>query len=818
MLSGPMRDRSAPALPRAAAFWLLAASAAGALCVTLGSTRAAHAEPPLARVAAPEPSPVLVASVGDVDPLAALAPPILGLPGRYKNPGGKDNAQAHAFFDDTGNCDKCHVSGGGKNTVSNAKCAAEGCHASDIGRDLKNKTGFHGRSKQVVNGTCGDCHDEHNGLGFDLINGKKDKVETLKPGERVEATPWAIAMGAANNLGAGPNSWNHDLTGYKLIGGHKVGNARNNVKCDDCHKPTMKRPKSATRTFLGLDQDCLSCHDNYHNFKKGDRFEDCLTCHTFTDWNRTFNLTGFDHDKETKFALNGAHERVGCANCHAKGKPFAPVPHDTCETCHESDSIHGNTFKSRPCVYCHTESSWRNEKVKTEDHEKFAKFDAVGAHARLPCVTCHKGLKSTPPKAAENENNCAACHTNIHGSEWVKDQAKGCLRCHTNTRWAPATVDNKDHKDFAKWTLFAPGDDAKAQAKGKHMQLQCVRCHRDLAEVPQKQECVFCHVDWHATLASADPVQGKPTTPPATRPNCADCHGTAGWEETSFNHDKTNFPLTGKHRTVGCEQCHKDSAVTKSYKHDTACNSCHGDPHLGKLDLKCDKCHSPEGWEDEKFDHNKDSDYKLVGKHLQVDCYKCHLDMGFVDTPDQCPACHLDYHKGAWGPISCEQCHNERRWAVERGTLVFPTLHNFGDVVLTGVHEKLECETCHAPNPRWLMNGMGGECNQCHADPHLGGRGQECHTCHSQSAWLPAEFNHAFTGFPLTGTHRLVGCVECHRGSIYSGTPDDCVFCHADDAQQTHGLCDASGVCQECHNTVAWRGTTGTTPNCLNRP
>ena len=112
------------------------------------------------------------------------------------------------------------------------------------------------------------------------------------------------------------------------------------------------------------------------------------------------------------------------------------------------------------------------------------------------------------------------------------------------------------------------------------------------------------------------------------------------------------------------------------------------------------------------------------------------------------------------------------------------------------------------------MNGMGGECNQCHADVHMGGRGQECHTCHTQRAWLPANFNHAQTGFPLSGTHRFVACIECHRGNVYTGTPDDCMFCHSDDAQMIHGLCEPVADCQRCHNTVRWLTNYAPVPVC----
>jgi hypothetical protein len=34
----------------------------------------------------------------------------------------------------------------------------------------------------------------------------------------------------------------------------------------------------------------------------------------------------------------------------------------SCETCHATDSIHGKTFTTKTCIYCHTESTWKKER------------------------------------------------------------------------------------------------------------------------------------------------------------------------------------------------------------------------------------------------------------------------------------------------------------------------------------------------------------------------------------------------------------------------------------------------------------------------
>lgn len=733
--------------------------------------------------------PVLADRISTEAALAALGmivqPSGFFLPGKMISPG--EVAKAHAFFDTTDKCEQCHDKSNpaGYKVAPNDRCTTPDCHAADIGNAQKKSIHFHG-TKLVTQRTCGECHYDHKGLGFDMVNDPNPAAEIN--GARTAASPWGVAMQRADGS---VKNWDHNLTGYKLVGGHKID-------CDKCHKPTDTRPKSQTRTWLGLQQECLACHDNYHHFPKGDKFEDCLVCHTFNSWKKEFNLKGFDHDK-TNFALHGAHAKVLCDKCHAKGKPFAPLPHETCETCHLSDSPHGKTFTTKQCVFCHTETSWKSGiKVQTSEHKKFAKYDAQGAHARLGCQVCHKGLKTTPSAPGAADGNCTSCHNNIHSDKWMQS-VKLCTKCHSQERWTPATVKNEDHKNFSSWNLLK-GDPSETPVNSRHLQLQCIRCHADLKVIPEQHDCAFCHQDFHLKVEKR-----------TNGPKCEECHATNGWGRASFNHDKF-WPLTGKHKGVGCEQCH--SAMKQGLpanKVEKECMTCHKSPHLGKLPDTCDKCHTTGDWRGaEGFDHNRDSKFHLSGRHNQVGCYVCHLDLGFRGTPQTCAQCHSDYHKGAWGSTGCQECHNEKRWQVDKHTLVFQSLHNFGEVVLTGQHERLACEVCHDPNPRWLMSGFGGECNTCHPDVHLGGRGQECYRCHNQNQWLPAQFDHSSTGFPLYGTHRLVACAECHKGNQYAGLPDECVFCHTEDGAKGHGptlnnsLNNGNIHCSDCHTATTW--------------
>jgi len=73
-------------------------------------------------------------------------------------------------------------------------------------------------------------------------------------------------------------------------------------------------------------------------------------------------------------------------------------------------------------------------------------------------------------------------------------------------------------------------------------------------------------------------------------------------------------------------------------------------------------------------------------------------------------------------------------------------------------------------------------------------------------------FNHATTGFPLTGAHLAAACETCHVGGVFKGTPRACEGCHAvgqrvvaTPKNDKHIVTDAP--CDTCHfNTATWLG------------
>ena len=103
---------------------------------------------------------------------------------------------------------------------------------------------------------------------------------------------------------------------------------------------------------------------------------------------------------------------------------------------------------------------------------------------------------------------------------------------------------------------------------------------------------------------------------------CLSCHPD-GSKGNAFNHGNSNFPLTGAHITLNCQDCH-----TSGYQGTpTECVACHQEnfnnstnpshTQLG-LSTECATCHTTDpDWQPALFPvHNQY--YELLGKHLEI--------------------------------------------------------------------------------------------------------------------------------------------------------------------------------------------------------
>ena len=742
------------------------------------------------------------------------------------------------YFGAKSNCLACHA----KNDVHSFKgdfakrdCAA--CHSMsswkegvkfDHAKDAKYQLeGKHAELK------CADCH------------GPSEK-------KRVSQYKWPLAQQKClachddfhkKRLGAkfaggrcdachGQKTWkldpfDHAATGYPLRGKHSE------LKCEACHKQSPATVASGIKnySFGGLRAECLTCHKDYHAFaqrqwKGHGSLGKCASCHEESSWQKTHD---FSHDRQTGFALDGGHTDLKCEKCHfttaspyAKNSPknwiykWPNLASKTCEACHASPHLQSFTkdLLRKKCVDCHVTSSWSAFKKdgKTFDHNQ-TRFPLTGKHAAISCKDCHVVEKRQAFKFPSFVARfCVDCHKSPHGAQFSQDFAqRSCYECHGT-------------RNFAE---LAPFDHAKTSfvLKGRHAELKCAQCHVPTAQTfpgpsghrmgkylfpaIQEKACASCHADYHKGQLGAD---------------CAKCHAETTWKKTTFDHSSQSaFPLVGAHANAKCSECHKPvsnqtvvfggkAAPLIQYKPlARRCGDCHADFHGGKLGTDCVSCHSPDDWAKGKFDHNKQSQFKLTGKHSVVRCAECHKNsaekrfegklrraVAYKPQASQCVDCHKDPHRGGFG-AKCQECHSASGWK---------TGVNFHrNFLLSGTHLSLACAECHVNNRR--LSGFGKRCVLCHqTDDVHGGTLPRCEECHRQQVWEISGFNHSLSRFPLTGAHRALECVACHAQNVYQGLNAVCGSCHLKDALNVssppHAAFPRLNDCGGCHNSFTF--------------
>ncbi len=124
---------------------------------------------------------------------------------------------------------------------------------------------------------------------------------------------------------------------YPLTGAHLQ------AQCNDCHlSPPQTDPSGQTpvgRRYRGLPTACAACHRDEHRGQfRQDGVTLCTRCHAST---ARWSVERFDHNRDSRFALEGAHEGLACGACH----PSVPQPDGQkviqyrplgtrCEDCH----------------------------------------------------------------------------------------------------------------------------------------------------------------------------------------------------------------------------------------------------------------------------------------------------------------------------------------------------------------------------------------------------------------------------------------------------------------------------------------------------
>ncbi|MBP6007794.1 MAG: cytochrome C [Rhodoferax sp.] len=552
------------------------------------------------------------------------------------------------------------------------------------------------------------------------------------------------------------------------------GHAKLEGECKECH---VKFDRKAQSTL------CAACHKEvgadvknktgYHGTLKPQACNECHTDHKGRNEKiASFDKKKFDH-KQTDFLLKGKHEPLACEKCHEPTKKYREASQQ-CNDCHKKDDTHKGSLGPK-CGDCHIEKNWKEARF---DHSK-TKFALEGKHVDVKCTDCHKlnKYKDTPKE-------CVACHKKDDDStKGHKGQyGQKCESCHGVKAWKPSTF----HHDT----------DTKYVLRGKHITATCASCHKGpLYKEKLKQDCNSCHAkdDKHKETLGKD---------------CESCHTERSWKEPArpkFDHDKSSFPLLGKHIDVKCDDCHK-SAMFKEAPKD--CYSCHkkDDKHKGTLGEKCEECHGERDWKTTtgRFEHDK-TKFKLRNAHAEgvLKCVSCHKDLtSYRKTATECYSCHKkdDKHEGQAGK-ECGSCHTDKNWKVEKfdhGLTKFP---------LTGRHITATCKSCHETT---RYKDAPKECYACHKkeDKHKLKLGERCENCHNARSWKLWDFNHdKRTKYVLDGAHRKVACESCHKDEAPKGKDAAPVGSNCNSCHQREDVHDGQfGVrCEQCHVSENWK-------------
>jgi hypothetical protein len=603
-----------------------------------------------------------------------------------------------------------------------------------------------------------------------------------------------------------PANFDHAKSGFPLTGAHTVPPRA----CTDCH---------VNNNYTITDKACVSCHlkdfqgAGNPNHVQGGFPQTCETCHTTSAW----QPANFDHAK-TGFPLTGSHTVPprACSDCHINNN--YNLTQTTCVSCHLKDFQNTNNPNhvqqgfSQTCEVCHSTSAWAPAQF---DHSK-TQFPLTGAHTVPPraCTDCHVNNNYNL-----TQTTCVSCHLkdfqNTNNPNHVQQGfAQTCEVCHSTSAWQPAQFDHSK-------TQFP--------LTGAHTvpPRQCTDCHVNNKYNLNQTTCVSCHLKDFQNAGNPNHVQGGfPQT-------CETCHTTSAWQPANFDHSKTGFPLTGAH-TVPPRQC-ADCHINNNYNiTNTACVSCHQQDYnnaktpidhiAAKFPTTCETCHDTVQWSNGKFDHAQ-TGWVLTGSHTVPPraCADCHINGNYNITTTTCVSCHQqDYnnaktpvdHIQAGFPTTCETCHDTVNWMNGKFD------HAQTGWVLTGSHTvpPRQCGDCHVNNNYKLNNTA---CVACHQQDynnakipvdHIAAKfSTTCQTCHDTVNWMNGKFDHAQTGWVLTGSHTVPprACADCHINGNYNITATTCVSCHQVDYNNAktpvdHITANFPRTCETCHDTVSW--------------
>ena len=256
-------------------------------------------------------------------------------------------------------------------TGKHATVACKACHQSTMFKEAPNTcVGCHRKDdphKGGLGDKCSDCHNDrdwkraafdHSKTGFALLGkhqqaackachltanykeAPRDCYGCHRRDDKHEGQQGRACAGCHDEHAWKPApKFDHGLAPFPLLGLH----AR--VACKECHK---------TPRFKDAKTDCYACHakDDEHGKTLGLACEQCHNPRTWKAWD-------FEHDKRTRFVLDGKHLGLACKACHTRPAEGRVETSAQCYACHAKNDVHEGSY-GRQCQQCHVTSSFGN--------------------------------------------------------------------------------------------------------------------------------------------------------------------------------------------------------------------------------------------------------------------------------------------------------------------------------------------------------------------------------------------------------------------------------------------------------------------------
>lgn len=206
-----------------------------------------------------------------------------------------------------------------------------------------------------------------------------------------------------------------------------------------------------------------------------------------------------------------------------------------------------------------------------------------------------------------------------------------CEACHSSGGWWPVSFDHSR-------TGFP--------LEGRHLDATCKSCHRSPDfRGPVATSCASCHKDVHAAEFGN---------------HCETCHDARGWE-SRFGpdaHRMTNFPLTGRHAAIPCEECHLEQRDRRFTRATRDCFGCHQadyartagttvDHVRAGFGTDCQSCHFPTRFKGARFAAHDTCFQINAGPHAGIPCFDCHTSLANAQVTGACVTNTAD----------CMRCH-----------------------------------------------------------------------------------------------------------------------------------------------------------------